>query len=1724
MRRITFLSLVCAFCVSGCTGLEAGWKAFRSGDYDAAQRHAIAALAEEPRNPEVYHLVANTALKRGQYDSALKSAEFAHALDGGTLESERLIREVCAAKRAWGCVCESGLRSLEHGFELDASDEAYFREGYAALLSRGTGEGYGCYRALGDETLEGIDGVKSAYALGLEAQGLTQEALAIEETVSDPEVSILRVSRRLFALQRSEEAAEKLRAYVALEGDSEARISAAADVCEDYRAWGLGAEILENSRVSLNKVRRAVMLRRGFRAEESDTLLKSHFASARSVSEVRKETKILLEAGYADTAAEAFLTCSECARDVDLAFELSDELARYGQFSSALQILSELGDQFEADGRVQVRLFKWYREYQYYSQALLASERAVKQGSGDFEFHVARLQNYVDSRDILGFERESKAWLSTFEAPALDARRELAKLESKRSNWGGVLSVLEPAAQAEVLKGEARTLYFDALSHVKEYAALDKALDRHGADIAPLARAKYFFTPETESLFLKSVHPLLSGSVSEKIDGELVIAEYYLRVKEDDEKAKASVERVLTVTERSSYGFERVVAFTNQFGLDEEARVYGRQWLETYSSEDKPYTVLGELYLRHKLFEEASEVYTAYVGKQSDKYWALRFVYQTYGRFNASDSGLSWLEGICAPVLASGLDADYLLALTESRLESYRGMRSKDAEMAALLRLEVIRGFEQLLAVRPEKALSFAADLGSIEAYESASKAYDRAATQEIEWRIDQRIHRVKMALRAGRDRDHIQSIVKFADGNSEATFKLASMLEVEQGLSYGIAVLETQLSAEKADDREKAYSYLSAWALANGDFSRVRQYSARVEETSVNHADIRLKCAKSAMDMHDWDEAVRHLTWLQATRPDARDVLEAQLELARRAPDHVGAQKLFTTTLEGAEGVYHRLEWLSESFEQYGDKVRALHYAEKAYDVLTVDRPSLKLRLIGLYLHSGALEDERRDRVDTLVSSLRGTSVWNATQLVKLSEQANEAGYYDQAQLWMEEAIDKSPDSRVLRQQRLEMALDSESLGLMALSLEAAAAPPAADVLGLLESRGAMQEAFHALDTYAQNGEYVLALSGLLRLLPEYVQGRGVVATRRALEDYVDMASEYRSEVSAHLVNHALMGARPCDAMAWISDVSDGAVWAHVMMRCEEASSVLTNHLRSKRAAMSYRVRAGFDQQVYAGFVRQGAGERARQYAEDMGIELTSFEHFERMMYSGMTLEALRHLEQTPVLASEILEVMRILSGFGYHAETVAYAQSHIGELSSEDAVRAASMAVLLGGSAEAFSSYLPGEAAQYVDYAPSDVVKLIAVGHIESWLQSTPTYRLGSVLEVALACAAADGSSRDAILAAIDQALLKHDRLNSLLITYGQHAMDMGLYDVAASVYGRLVQSMPSSDYAHRMYSVALARLNRLDEAWLELAEGARCADMVLDYWQRSAELHVDSPVSLRLKINGEHRALAPRSADLYVKAAGYAIESGDIANAQLWSRQAYEYGRYSVLEDLAQVWIASNALSEIPAEILSASTSMTLGIEARQAYQNGDKDLAIRRFEESASRAPWPLKVWIQNATFFKEAGDMPKYEQTIAQMMKAYPHAYEPYIQRAIYALMHQRVEDAWSDYQLARALAFEAGDWHLPLVAAAASQFEVDFVKRIYAQDQSLGILKAEKWLETLVNVYANERLAVQNQHTAKDWAQKGLKLIHQILPKPLIFAKTNADLHARYVALEQSAR
>lgn len=1716
MRRLRLFAVLSALILTSCSGMDAGWKAQRSGDYDAALRYATEELVKNPQNPEVYRLISATSLSRGQYDSAVKSAEFASSLDGGSESSESLLREAYAARESWAELCEAGLRAVERGSRLSDADRAYFETGYAALP--GKSEAYGCMKGL--ETL-GVpvtngEQVRAAYAESIASEGRHREALAIESAHPDARVSMLNASKRLYALGETGEARDRLRRYVS-EGApelTEARIGEAAQVCESYHDYALEAELLGRSENLDHEVTRGIALRRSFDAEGADAVFATNFARTdRDRSQVRSDVRRLLDAGYPETAAQAFMTCAACRSEVEMNFEIADLLYNAGQIETVNEMMTAIGERGAADGELQVRIFNWYKKRKLPGQALISAERAVKAGVTDETFLGARLEAFLDSRQIRSFERESAAWIEREPAPAANVRTIVARLEAKRSNWTGILDVLEPAVTADALGREGRALHVKALNAQKLYPELYDALAKYEPHMDPLKRADYFYAPESESEYKKCLEPLYAGSASERIEAELAWARYALVFKSDVETWKAGYAKAIEIGGGSSLIYERVVESSRGLDQLDEAIGFAKQWRDTYPDKPKPYSVLGRLYLTVHDTSAAGEAYSDYVARADDQGKALRECFMEYSRFNESEAGVSWVSAFAAREENQG-QADVLEVLAEARLSTWQGLR-RDPD-AAQYQKDAVASYRQLVQLRPKKGLIYADALTRLDAPEAAEEAYAAAEKAGAVWSVDDRVSRARALISLKRSDREIRDAVNTVT-DSKDTFTMVDMLESEQSLRYGEDILKALLADDSAAVRQKAYDKLVRIAMNEGALDKVRAYSKLLEARTPNNADVRLKIANAMMQIGDFDEVLRHLTYLQTVRPDARDVLDAQMLLARRAPENAGAQALQETAFAAARGRFNRLDWISQNFEKFGDYAQALSYGEQAYYSTTVVNRALQLRLLQLYLKAGKVESgdgaQQERGFASILDDVKQSSFWTVSNIRELAETAQAAGYVELSQDWFAEAIAKSPNDVSLKQRRLEFALDSEQEGQIANSLEQAMEPPMANVVDTLADHQAVMDIFDAIDLLAENGEYALATSTLWRVFDAYVESRGIVSARRALDTYSEHIPAYRADVSAKLVELSLMGEDRCSGLSRRTELEDPVVWAHLAGQCVSGRDAIFRAMGDLRASMRLARREAFDRSVYRTFVQDRQGELADRYVSEMGIEDSAFARFERRVASDDILGALREITESLVEPDEIIEVLRVLVAHGYVREGLDYARREIDRVSEGDRAGISAIAVLEGASEDVFVKALPGSYGHYEQLDGESIHLVAARAGIEKWLSETPTRHLGRVLALVIRTAAAHEAERQALMDVALAEIDRRDTRSGLYVLYAQQALNAGLYAEAMRGLEPLVAMMPSSELVYRLVSLGKVGIGDISGGIEALEDGARWAVQIADYWENAWEMHRASPLEVRVAINRAREALEPRNASLLVVDVSEALERGDMAGAEEKARQAIRYGGVTVVSKIADAYENAGKLAQMPPELADGETSTHLSVQARLALSNGDMSSSAMLFAEAAQRSARPIDMYSEAAEAYIREGKWERVEQLASQMMTRYPHAYRPYAYRAAVEISRGLSDDAFADYLEARKRASETRSWIAVIVKAAADQNHTDLLRRIYDHELTYGTLDEAVWVTAISELYL-ERSSAGKAEVSLETARKGMSLIRELLPNALLAVRDRKDARA----------
>ena len=1276
------------------------------------------------------------------------------------------------------------------------------------------------------------------------------------------------------------------------------------------------------------------------------------------------------------------------------------------------------------------------------------------------------------------------------------------------------------------LTPKSQDLYIKSLKTIHKYPELLAYLDKLNR-YQPFDKSKYFLDAEAENEFNKSIEPMLSGSIEEQSEALFAVAEFYTVYKDDEEKVLNALNEYLKIVGKNNDSYDRVVRFLKGYGKSDHAVDIAKQWQSDYPEDPDPYEILGQIYLDNHQIPEADDSFTKLVTKQTHYGNVFETVYNQYSLNRENEAGLEWLENKVPAVVSTSDNVEYVsaLAIIYKREYDYH----QNDEKARYFRENAIRNNLKMAELDPQKSLSAALTLASLEENEGACKAFENANKQKIRFSAAEKRENIRAMIRAGKSESEITKTLSLmfckdgqpvCYGNGESgqishsdpnavdkeMFEMIELLEFEQSLHLGQKLLERQLDNKNPQMSTKAYGYLVRMAMADGDTEQIEKYSRKLEKSANNNDEIHLRLAETSLTIGDYDSAVHELTLVQMTRPDSREVINLALKLANRAPDHKGAQALAETTLDAAEGVYHRLEWISQFFEQSGDYPRALHYAEKAYAASVVHNDEMRHRLVTLHLFAGKVDSES---FQDQLSQLKSSPYWKSVNIASLAEDAQKAGYPDLAQLWMLEAIADAPDAdnnpsalTKLKRRKLEMALESESDGQIAQSLEEAISAPVAEVMDPLRDNGSMLDAFEAIDLFEQNGEFEMAIASLLSVLEEYLQTRGVSATLRALQDYSDAAPGYERVVARILAQHALMGDNPCSAMGYVSQLQSPEIWAHILIRCTDAQQNVLSAMDDLRSSMTHNRRASFDDDLYQSLLSAKKVDAAELYANRMGYANTPFEQFQRMFESSGALAALKELAKNPVENDKIRDVYTTLVAAGYTTEANEYAKEQMEIIPEDMRTYISASAVLLGNHDEVFVRNLPG-------HSPNDLplmtdeesAQLLSVDAILAWLNDTPTSKLAPVIQTAVHCAYINEAQHDAVLRAVENEIDNRHNKMALYTTLAQTEFEIGLHQDAYRMYQKLTQMQPASDYYYRMLSASEARIGHTDDAWKTAQNGARVANNLVQYWDETAKLHQTSPNQLRMNINDAQLALSPANPDILAERAGIVLQNGSPEQANVFALKAYQSGKNRILPKLANLYAQENALAAMPDEICSGSENSKLQCTARIESAKGNQQAAEENSLLAAKTSPWPIQTYAELAQQYIDQKKWPQAEQAIAQMMANFPHAYTPYVSRAIYALAQNQSDEAWNDYLQARKLSLDTKPWISNLVRASAIAQNTDFAKRLYQSEIDLGTIDEDLWANTLTQTFLDSQNAQILSISPKQLAQNGLQFIEQVLPR-----------------------
>lgn len=1747
------LGICICLCMASCSSLELGWRAQNKGDYAEAQNQAILALSQEPKNPDVYRLIASTALSKGEFDRAKKAAEFARSLDGGSAKTERLLRKIYRKKSSYADLCDAGNRLSQKGYGVDEGELESFSEAYHALAP--SERAYGCLRVLQDrgETGSNADETKVAYVRSSIQKGKIQEAVRVVDTIDDRGLYMLEKARLAFMMQEREEAVKLLNAYA--EGDfddaaaqrsafaditldslgnivtvspEQQRVDAALAVYEEFQAWSDAADLMGTSERYASSVRRVISLRQCFRASEANDVLEHYIANEkRAPAEIIKDIENLLTHGYGNDAWRVYEKVANVEMTTENRLAIASLFEESALSSMSVQIVQQIIEDNQSNADVIKNVFMWYRKNGYDTKALAASDVLVDLGQIDDVWMKYRLEVMVNSRAIAQFQTESRIWINERAQDKDNARRVVANFEKKRNNYKAVVELLEILERNNALQSEDVDLYIDTLYQVRKYEKLDNVLTLYKSDIDPQKRAQYFENAKAEVYYKESLKPLLSSSASDQVSACLLLARFDILYKNDIESAMAYVDKALNVSRKASmdsYTFESAISMFYALDQGDAAIDLALKYVDASNRSTESLKLLAEIYLKLRQIDNAHRAFDDYVASHDDTYNALRYVFSKYADYNLADEGLFWLESRMDRFKSQGESssyARYIDTLADARKQVY--IRSfSDEYLYNQARYSYMELFEIDRRTYGVKVLY---GLSAIHAWRDADEVcrliVDDSSTKDL---VSSGVFRecLRMAMKAHAPVERYKSIVDNLTDRKDI-LSAAELLETHYMFYVLRDKLEALISSKEPDVARKAYSYLTRIDADAGDMKSYKRHMEQFEKMVTSSADARLRLVHDAMRIGAYDDAVRLLTALQSSRPDARDVLWAEIELARRAPKNEEAQALLQATIDGAQGVFHRLEWIAQGYAQFGDYRTAVSYAQKAWDTGAVQSSEFRWQLLEWYIASGTWEDYR-DGALAHIAALRPTTAWRSDRILAFAQRAFDSGYVEIAQKAIQEAARLAPDDMAIKRYWLERAIDSGDRGQVVLALDNALNSPRSDyatIIDALRKKGAYLDIIDIVDDAIESGNYVVALSTILSILPQYIARYGIEQTSLVLQGYADQVGSLRGDVDAAVARLWLISDDPCRAYSYAHALEDPEIWYDFLVKCPGAYSSSIDAINVSRTKVSEAERRIFDES----FIN---AEKRRFHFNDeaidaIGIELSPINRFERAMANDRPLDAVQSLELHLPMPEQLPVIANVFAAHGYNKEISDTLDFSAKALTHAQLAQIACARILAGDDEPRLRRDVLRAPETLASLDKSIVRIVVSPGDIEKAISTVPANQADDFL-VVMAKSFANSDADDGLWNVAQKFISSLPNSAARWQLFASALFDSESYDFSIKSYEILEKLMPSSDFVDRSYARALAKVGSSSKAWMALERGERCTNSIHDYWKRVRVEHEDSPLELRQKIVERLHALEPWGLATMRDAVTIALEQGNDAAAHDWATKAYEIGGVAAIHSIVSVYERFDKLARLPETIVQGTSAAALMAAARKSFAKGERQQAIEYWSRSFERSAWPLDDFgnvaqqlLFEALDLNGKGDN-GFEQITAQMVKQWPFAIQPAVFRVVGELMHAE-EDKVPDLS-----ATTLPEARAELVAYAVLIGKNDLARKILDEERKTANFNADAYALAFVNAFSPSKLGQWCPKTADTRLQNGVTFVLENLIGNFKYARLSPANVARMRAWAQSAR
>ncbi|MFA5625003.1 MAG: hypothetical protein WC966_08135 [Bradymonadales bacterium] len=1645
--QIIPLFILIALFYTSCAGTNAAWKAYEAKDYEKTKQLAARILIEEPKNAEIYRLIALTHIAEGNHTQAIAAARLAASFSDNADENLAVLQTANELAQDWTAFCDlERLRSTSKSRR--DYDQALYERASKESLKQNPAAAYGCYLRGAEQnaTLRSSDEYQksaASYAELLAQNGQYRPAIELLETLQNPQYRDFQVGKYQYVLQKRDDAQQRFDAYLAAAQSSEDKAQYAENIADFYaleRSYDLAAKYYAQSQLSSASHKRLKLALEQRKATEVDAAIVAIEAGSPMASpEYVDLAKTLASNGYADKASSILERAqTKFPQNGEIKLQLASTYEQLGKVREREALLNAWANEPNEQAKNLEQIFYWYNARQYWREARATGEKRIVLGAAESKFLMDLAQVYAHSRDYDDMERMLDQAIATAAAKneqVRETRITAAKLAQKHYSWRKSALYLASVIKEEPANKEAAWLLAKAYEYEQaEERAFEtlmswaKASDNEAQALLEIARS--YDKQQYHEQFERSMKVLLTKD-SLQFEAHLLNAQHAVRLGDDD-AALQSCMKAIDVSSDKKSAYEHVIEFLDQsVGSAKLAIIMAHNAIAYDPKNPRFYYTLADLQLRSGEGEMVYDSLSKYLEYSDNKAEATRSAILTLGRFKREGEALDWVN---QQAKSYASDPEMLVVLGNYYSSMYLSHQSREPVLSQSYRAQAFKAYDAYIHASSNvlELQNLGVHLCAQEDYASAERAFARARSL-AELMPSAKSYEIYALLGLGKTKEAKARIADFAKSENETKniLALAQELSNRRYIDEAAPLFEKLINADSAELRSIAYRRVVSLAIDQGAKHKIFELSERYSRQKPLTITALEDLFYTWMEIEDWQRALNVWEQMAVMRPNAGDLLTKLLNIRAVEGENGLAQPILERHLQNIAVLGPALYEMGSFYDKRGENISALQYYRRSLAVSQFPSPDLLRRSLILEILLGD------DQVtSSLIQKLKQSGAWDLDTVLATAEAYQESGNTELAQDLIDEAFAEKPKAIKLHALRIDQAFQNgeKNKALQYAQEYIDAGLPSTLLIDILARNNAIDEAIFLIDELKTAALFDESLHKTLEYEAEIAQQRGNTAYVMELRSLAQN-SAYSLPAYRKLVQLSLAQNNTSEAANYALDSSSSALQIETLALEPTQHTRLLDVIEAKQNELRSSQRLDFSQKTISTLQNLDQNELAFDLAfqgrENRQIELNTAQialnegrinDAMSIFYTGSFSDLLT-TNPSAASSTQFFRVLELISSYQYPAYAAALAkdwyQAQGENPQLEEALWKAN--IVLSSQAK-IDVKAPENSRSRLLFWAEQFPHKVNDKQLELMRKSPLPQEHAQILKAHVIYAANNPKERHKIKDILED--FRHKSSNPLYVESPllEYSQESELHDLAYHFAKALSSKRPRVVAFYLAQMEALRGAAKSEEAVQALKEAAkrdahpmRLLKEQLQKFDKPEEAALVLPLVEQITVN------EPHNKNLALLKLALLLRQEQFAKAEDEVKRLVKYNKSpQLLARIVQCYEENNSLHAIPDVYLKThkNNDESLALIAAVELKRNNYAQAAHHYIMAAEQSLNALKFWNMGANAFVDANNMQYAEQLSERALLNYPNAPAPRLIRAKIRSAQNNTQAALEDFAYA----------------------------------------------------------------------------------------------------------